>query len=132
MHPLELFSSGQFSARLHRYDPVLLVNHADRFGVVSGYTYDLRSEKLTLWAGTERPQSSTPDTRLIRYPTFDSVDGERGEARLASELRLAHHEALAIFLYVVTCHLIIPSKAPAQGRSPRRNQCGYRPAVSAT
>ena len=53
MHPLELFSSGQFSAQLHPHDPVLLVNHADRFGVVRGYTYDLRSEKLTLWAGTE-------------------------------------------------------------------------------
>ena len=77
MHPLELFSSGQFSTRLHRHDPVLLVNHADRFGVVRGYTYDLRSEKLTLWAGTEPSQnSSVPDTRLVRYPTFDSVAGE--------------------------------------------------------
>ena len=77
MHPFELFSSGSFSARLHRHDPVLLVNHADRFGVVRGYTYDLRSEKLTLWAGTEPSEnSSVPDTRLIRYPTFDSVAGE--------------------------------------------------------
>ena len=76
MYPLELFSSGQFSARLHPDDPILLVNHSDRFGVVRGYTYDLRSEELTLWAGTEPSQSSTPATRLIRYPTFDSVGGE--------------------------------------------------------
>ena len=75
MHPLELFSSGQFSAQLHRVDPVLLVNHSDPLGVVRGYMYDLRSEKLTLWAGTESAQSSTPDTRLVRYPTFDSIDG---------------------------------------------------------
>jgi dienelactone hydrolase len=77
MYPLELFSSGQFSAQLHHADPVLLVNHSDRFGVVRGYTYDLRSEKLTLWAGTEPSQNSAvPDTRLVRYATFDSVDGE--------------------------------------------------------
>ena len=75
MHPLELFSSGQFSARLHPDDPVLLVNHSDRLGVTRGYTYDLRSEKLTLWAGTEPSQSNAPDTRLVRYPTFDSVAG---------------------------------------------------------
>ena len=76
MQRLELFSSGQFSTRLHPDDPVLLVNHSDRFGVVRGYTYDLLSEELTLWAGTEPSQSSTPDTRLVRYPTFDSVAGE--------------------------------------------------------
>ena len=76
MRPLELFSSGEFSAQLHPDDPVLLVNHSDRFGVVRGYTYDLRREKLTLWAGTESAQSNAPDARLVRYPTFDSVDGE--------------------------------------------------------
>ena len=76
MRPLELFSSGQFSALLHRNEPVLLVNHTDRLGMVRGYTYDLPSEKLTLWAGAERSESNTPDTRLVRYPTFDSVDGE--------------------------------------------------------
>ena len=76
MHPLELFESGQFSARLHPDDPVLLVNHSDHFGVVRGYIYDLRNEKLTLWAGTEGSQSTVPDTHLVRYPTFDSVGGE--------------------------------------------------------
>jgi dipeptidyl aminopeptidase/acylaminoacyl peptidase len=76
IHPLELFSSGQFSAQLHRDDPLLLVNHIDPLGVARGYMYDLRNEKLTLWAGTERSQSSVPDTRLVRYPTFDSVAGE--------------------------------------------------------
>jgi len=76
MQRLDLFSSGQFSTRLHPDDPVLLINHTDRFGVVRGYTYDLRSEELTLWAGTEPSQSSTPNTRLVRYPTFDSVGGE--------------------------------------------------------
>ena len=77
IRPFELFSSGQFSAQLHRNNPVLLVNHSDRFGVVRGYTYDLRSEKLTLWAGTEPSENSAvPDTRLVRYPTFDSVAGE--------------------------------------------------------
>lgn len=44
--------------------------------MVRGYTYDLRSEELTLWAGTESSQSNAPDARLVRYPTFDSVDGE--------------------------------------------------------
>ncbi len=76
MHPLALFSSGQFSAQLHRNEPVLLVNHTDRLGVARGYTYDLRSEKLTLWAGTEFSESGAPETRLVRYPTFDSVAGE--------------------------------------------------------
>lgn len=76
MHPIELFSSGQFSARLHPDEPVLLVNHSDHLGMTRGYTYDLRSEKLTLWAGTEDAQSTASDTRLVRYPTFDSVDGQ--------------------------------------------------------
>ena len=77
MHPLDLFSSGQFAVRLHPADPVLLVNHADRFGVTRGYTYNLRTEKLTLWAGTEPSLGSdVPETRLVRYPTFDSVAGE--------------------------------------------------------
>ena len=76
MHPLELFSSGQFSARLHPNHPVLLVNHTDPLGVTRGYTYDLETQELTLWAGTEPSESSALDARLIRYPTFDSVDGE--------------------------------------------------------
>ena len=76
IHPLELFGSEQFSAQLHRDDPVLLVNHTDALGVVRGYTYDLRSERLTHWAGPEPARSSAPDARLVRYATFDSVDGE--------------------------------------------------------
>ena len=76
IHSLELFSSGEFSARLHPEQPLLLVNHSDPLGVVRGYTYDLRSHELTLWAGGESSESDVPDPRLIRYPTFDSIDGE--------------------------------------------------------
>ena len=76
MTPLDIFSSGQFSVRLHRDEPVLLVNHSDRFGVVRGYTYDLLTAELTLWAGTEPSQSSASAARLVRYPTFDEVGGE--------------------------------------------------------
>lgn len=74
--PLELFSSGQFSAGLHPNEPLLMVNHSDPLGMVRGYTYDLRSQELTLWAGVESSASDAPASRLIRYPTFDEVDGE--------------------------------------------------------
>ena len=73
---LELFSSGQFSAGLHPEEPLLMVNHSDPRGVVRGYTYDLRSQELTLWAGPASSASDVPAARLIRYPTFDAVDGE--------------------------------------------------------
>ncbi len=75
MQLLDLFSSGQFSTRFHHDDPVLLVNHTDRFGVSRGYTYDLRTEELTLWAGTAPPDVDDQNAYLIRYPTFDAVDG---------------------------------------------------------
>ncbi|MCZ6825063.1 MAG: prolyl oligopeptidase family serine peptidase, partial [Gemmatimonadetes bacterium] len=76
MHALELFTDGQFSAGLHPAEPLLLVNHTDLLGVIRGYTYDLRSQELTLWAGAESSQNDIPAPRLIHYPTFDSVGGE--------------------------------------------------------
>jgi dipeptidyl aminopeptidase/acylaminoacyl peptidase len=75
MRPLEFFSAGELSTRLHPDDPVLLVNHTDPLGVTRGYTYDLNSEELTLWAGPEYSDASALDTRLVRYPTVDSVAG---------------------------------------------------------
>ena len=75
-HSLELFSSGQFSAGLHPVEPLLLINHSDPLGISRGYTYDLRSQELTLWAGRESLERDIPKPRLIRYPTFDSVAGE--------------------------------------------------------
>ena len=75
LHPLELFPSGQFSAALHPVEPLLLINHSDPLGITRGYTYDLRSQELTPWAGRESPEREIPKPRLIRYPTFDSVDG---------------------------------------------------------
>ena len=53
-----------------------MVNHTDPLGTVRGYTYDLQSQKLTLWAGVESSVSDVQAARLIRYPTFDAVDGE--------------------------------------------------------
>lgn len=75
MHPLELFSTGQFTAQLHSEEPLLIVNHSDTRGRVAGYTYDLRSEQLTLWSGVASSTRDVRDARLIRYPTFDSVEG---------------------------------------------------------
>ena len=75
LHPLELFPSGQFSAALHPVEPLLLINHSDPLGITRGYTYDLRSQELTPWAGRESPEREISKPRLIRYPTFDSVDG---------------------------------------------------------
>jgi len=76
IQPLELFSSGAFSAGLHATEPLLLVNHIDALGVSRGYTYDLRNQELTLWAGGESSESEIPAPRLTHYPTFDSIDGE--------------------------------------------------------
>jgi dipeptidyl aminopeptidase/acylaminoacyl peptidase len=75
---LDLFSTGGFSATLHPDEPVMMVSHTDPHGVGRGYTYDLRSGELTLWAGGETSASDvdTPAPRLVRYPTFDEVDGE--------------------------------------------------------
>ena len=76
MHPLDLFSSGQFAATLHPTEPLLLVNHADGDGVARGFVYDLSRDKLTLWAGPSPSESVVLEARTVRYPTFDEVDGE--------------------------------------------------------
>ncbi len=75
MHPLELFSTGRFTAQLHPEAPLLMVNHSDALGRVAGYTYDLRSEELTLWSGVESSTRDVREVRLVRYPTFDEVEG---------------------------------------------------------
>ena len=76
LRPLDLFESGQFSASLHQEDPVMAVNHTDGLGITRGYVYDLRTEELTHWAGAAASAEPLPETELIRYPTFDEVDGE--------------------------------------------------------
>lgn len=73
--PLDLFENGQISVGLHPTEPVMLVNHADERGQVRGYEYDLGTHELTLWAGGEARDRELPEPRLVRYPTFDEVDG---------------------------------------------------------
>ncbi|MGI9628517.1 MAG: S9 family peptidase [Longimicrobiales bacterium] len=79
--PLDLFPTGLTTVSLHRGVPDLIVNHADGSGVARGYTYDLESQRLTQWAGAKRTESNAlfgnriRATELIRYPTFDEVDG---------------------------------------------------------
>jgi dipeptidyl aminopeptidase/acylaminoacyl peptidase len=76
MRAIELFADGQFSARAHPVEPLLLINHVDPLGIARGYVYDLQNGELTLWAGVDARERRTPDVRLVRYPTFDSVAGE--------------------------------------------------------
>ena len=74
--PLDLIPTGLYSVGLHPEDPILVVNHTDLLGVSRGYVYDLETEELTLWVGPEPESTSVPDPRLVRYPTFDSVNGK--------------------------------------------------------
>lgn len=76
LEPLDLFPSGLVNMRLHPERPILAVNHVDGFGVSRGYLYDLPTKRLTLWTGDEPAQDHAERGRLIRYPTFDEVDGE--------------------------------------------------------
>lgn len=76
MRPLDLFASGQVTARMHPEEPLVLVNHVDPLGIARGYVYDLRSGDLSLWVGSEPSAERTPEARLVRYPTFDEVDGK--------------------------------------------------------
>ncbi len=73
--PLDLFESGQMVATLHPSDPLILVNHTDARGLVRGFVYDLRSGELEQWVGGGVRDSELPTARLVRYPTFDEVDG---------------------------------------------------------
>ncbi len=73
--PLDLFPDGLVGAALHPERPELLVNHTDGFGVSRGYTYDLETRELTLWTGTRPRTGSVESGRVVRYPTFDEVDG---------------------------------------------------------
>ena len=73
---LDLFTSGLMTVGLHPERPLLIVNHVDVLGVSRGYTYDLATEQLTLWTGDEPTESLVEPGRLIRYPTFDEVEGE--------------------------------------------------------
>lgn len=75
--PLDLFETGSFQAAFHPTEPVMLVNHTDSRGRVRGYVYDLRSRELELWVGGEAEESELPEPRLVRYETFDEVDGDR-------------------------------------------------------
>jgi dipeptidyl aminopeptidase/acylaminoacyl peptidase len=75
--PLELFDGGEFTALLHPENGPVLVNHLDPRGRTRGYTYDLRTRALTLWAGAPPSGGDVPAGELIRYPTFDEVEGAR-------------------------------------------------------
>ena len=75
MRLLDLFSSGLMSVGLHPERPLLIVNHVDATGVSRGYQYDLDTETLTLWTGGEPSDGQVESGELIRYPTFDEVDG---------------------------------------------------------
>ncbi|MBT8335462.1 MAG: prolyl oligopeptidase family serine peptidase [Gemmatimonadetes bacterium] len=77
--PLEIPLSGLYSVGLHPREMVLMVNHTDPSGVSRGYLYDRNSGELTLWIGSEAEESDTPAGRLVRYPTFDEVDGRPRE-----------------------------------------------------
>ena len=77
--PLDLFPSGLTSVALHPTGSVLIVNHVDASGVSRGYQYDLETERLTLWAGSPGGESRVPSGELVRYPTFDEVDGHPRE-----------------------------------------------------
>lgn len=76
LRPLRLFGGEPFGASLHPVEPVLMVNHTDPLGVTRGYVHDLRTGETTLWAGDPPAARATSETRLVRYPTFDTVDGE--------------------------------------------------------
>ena len=75
--PLDLPLTGIYGVALHPERMVLRVNHTDPAGVGRGYVYDMESEELTLWIGPEPGDADVPEARLVRYPTFDSVGGER-------------------------------------------------------
>lgn len=76
LQPLELFDEGLImSATLHPTRTWLALNHSDRMGVARGYVYDLDSGLLTLWTGPRPTATDIPEPRLIRYPSFDQVDG---------------------------------------------------------
>jgi dipeptidyl aminopeptidase/acylaminoacyl peptidase len=75
--PLDLFSSGQVELKLHPTERVVAVNHVDERGHVRGYLYDLASGELELWVGGSPRERELPAPQLVRYPTFDEVDGSR-------------------------------------------------------
>src|SRR5262249_18338817 len=72
----------------------------------------------------EREQNLALGVEPARPSRLDAIDGERGEARLPGELRLAHHERLAIALDVVARHAASPCRTGP--RSPMV-PCAVRP-----
>lgn len=72
---LDLFPDGLWGATLHPDRNVMAVDHVDGYGVTRTYLYDLERDELTLWGGDPPAHPSTPLAELIRYPTFDDVDG---------------------------------------------------------
>lgn len=79
LEPFRPFDSGQISPSLHPRERRVAVNHVDDSGLVRTYIYDLTTRELVQWAGPP-PADSRRDAgregRLVRYPTFDEVDGE--------------------------------------------------------
>lgn len=76
---LDLFEVGLVGVLLHPEQPLAIVNHTDPTGISRGYVYDLGTDELTLWVGPEPEPGVVLSTRVVRYPTFDSVGGRPRE-----------------------------------------------------
>ncbi|MBT8487437.1 MAG: prolyl oligopeptidase family serine peptidase, partial [Gemmatimonadetes bacterium] len=78
------FDAGSFTASLHPDAHRIAITHVDEGGISRAYVHDLGAGTMTRWAGPEagRAEGSGPahggaeTARLVRYPTFDDVDGE--------------------------------------------------------
>lgn len=82
----EPFESGSFAAVVHPDGPYVGLTHVDPTGTSRAFVHDLANGTLTQWAGppTEARDARPPTAprrgesraRLVRYPTFDTVDDE--------------------------------------------------------
>src|SRR5262249_45995954 len=68
-------------------------------------------------AQAERDQHFALGVQAARPARFDAVDRQRGKARLAGQLRLAHHQSFAESLNVVARQLRFPPASPASASS---------------
>ena len=75
LRALDLFDSGTMHARLHPERPLLMLSHRDDHGVARTFTYDLGARALVRWTGRGPPRTDTHAGFVVRYPTFDQVDG---------------------------------------------------------
>ena len=75
LRALDLFAGGTMHGRLHPARRLLLLVHRDDHGVARTYTYDLDTHALVRWTGRKAPEADGRAGHVIRYPTFDRVDG---------------------------------------------------------